>query len=395
MQGQHGRRRPPLLLLALVCQARQADGAQAAPLHTRLAPNPNPTPLPAPPMLSPNASLTLSRPAASASPPNATAATPATNATATAVARQRSLPSTLLANLRRLLLFRVGREAADAPARATAALAAPANGTLTSERLADGASELSSRLSLAARLEQAVPKAVPPQRGTHGERGEGTGPKALVTTADVMNRPPTARCLRFDRAGGCTTTVPMQQEEEGTVPPRARDEEERRQATASLSAAAALASQALAADFNAARITSYRTLRNGLAAMLIDFHNRSGSMPSPPGSRPPAGGAGYGGGAPGTPADLLPPLELAVAVLVVSMGLAAIVATVWVLLDFPYPGRAAAERRALAFKRQAAERERRLMEEQRRREAAEREVRRTLPLTLLPLPLATAPSPYP
>ena len=267
MPGQHGRRRPPLLLLALVCQAHQADGAQAAPLHTRLAPNP--TPLPAPPMLSPNASLTPGRPS------NATAAT---NATATAVARQRSLPSTLLANLRRLLLFRVGWEAADAPAGATAALAAPANGTLSSERLADGASELSSRLSLAARLEQAVPKAVPPQRGAHGESGEGTGPKAPVTTADVMNRPPAARCLRFDRAGGCTATVPMQQEEEGVVPPPARDEEERGQATASLSAAAALASQALAADFNAARITSYRTLRNGLAAMLIDFHNRSGMV---------------------------------------------------------------------------------------------------------------------
>ena len=267
MPGQHGRRRPPLLLLALVCQAHQADGAQAAPLHTRLAPNP--TPLPAPPMLSPNASLTPGRPS------NATAAT---NATATAVARQRSLPSTLLANLRRLLLFRVGWEAADAPAGATAALAAPANGTLSSERLADGASELSSRLSLAARLEQAVPKAVPPQRGAHGESGEGTGPKAPVTTADVMNRPPAARCLRFDRAGGCTATVPMPQQEEGVVPPRARDEEERGQATASLSAAAALASQALAADFNAARITSYRTLRNGLAAMLIDFHNRSGMV---------------------------------------------------------------------------------------------------------------------
>ena len=394
MQGQHGRRRPPLLLLALVCQARQADGAQAAPLHTRLAPNP--TPLPAPPMLSPNASLTLAQPVASASPPNATAVTAAaTNATPTAVARQRSLPSTLLANLRRLLLFRVGWEAADAPAGATAALAAPANGTLSSERLADGSSELSSRLSLAARLEQAVPKAVPPQRGAHGESGEGTRPKAPVTTADVMNRPPAARCLRFDRAGGCTATVPMPQEEEGVVPPRARDEEERGQATASLSAAAALASQALAADFNAARITSYRTLRNGLAAMLIDFHNRSGSMPSPPGSLHPAGGAGYGGGTPGTPADLLPPLELAVAVLVVSMGLAAIVATVWVLLDFPYPGRAAAERRALALKRQAAERERRLMEEQRRREAAEREVRRTLPLTLPPLPLTPTPNPYP
>jgi len=118
-------------------------------------------------------------------------------------------------------------------------------------------------------------------------------------------------------------------------------------------------------------------------------------MPSPPGSLHPAGGAGYGGGTPGTPADLLPPLELAVAVLVVSMGLAAIVATVWVLLDFPYPGRAAAERRALALKRQAAERERRLMEEQRRREAAEREVRRTLPLTLPPLPLTPTPNPYP
>ena len=52
--------------------------------------------------------------------------------------------------------------------------------------------------------------------------------------------------------------------------------------------------------------------------MLMDFHNRSGSMPAPPPGRSPGGGGGgvggYGGGVRGTPADLLPPLELAVAV---------------------------------------------------------------------------------
>ena len=53
--------------------------------------------------------------------------------------------------------------------------------------------------------------------------------------------------------------------------------------------------------------------------MLMDFHNRSGSMPAPPPDRSPGGGGGgggvgYGGGVRGTPADLLPPLELAVAV---------------------------------------------------------------------------------
>ena len=281
MQGQHGRRRLPLLLLALVGAARQADGVKAAPLHTRLAPGP--TPLPAP-KLSPNASLALTRPEASASPPNATATTnAATNATAATVARRPE--STLFAKLRRLLLFRVGWEAAEAPAGVTAALAAPVNGTLTSEPLADGASELSSRLSLAARLEQAVPKAVPPQSGAHGvhrDRGEGTEPKAPATTADVMNRPPAARCLRFDRAGGCATprpAVPMQQQqqqqEESAVLAHAHDEGpgppmqgDRGKVAASLSAAAAIASQALAADFNAARVTSYHTLRNGLAEML-------------------------------------------------------------------------------------------------------------------------------
>tara|TARA_B100000780_G_scaffold255489_1_gene204151 strand:+ start:183 stop:374 length:192 start_codon:yes stop_codon:yes gene_type:complete len=61
-------------------------------------------------------------------------------------------------------------------------------------------------------------------------------------------------------------------------------------------------------------------------------------------------------------------------VVIVSLALAAIVATVWVLLDFPYPGRAAAERRAFAQKRAAAAQERWVMEEERRREAAEREV---------------------
>ena len=269
MQCQHSRRRAPLLLLALVGAARQADGVKAMPLHTRLAPGP--TPLPAP-MLSPNASLALTRPEASASPPNATAAiTAATNATAATVARRPE--STLFANLRRLLLFRVGWKAAEAPAGVTASLAAPVNGTLTSEPLADGASELSSRLSLAARLEQAVPKAVPPQRGAHGvhgDRGEGTEPKAPATTADVMNRPPAARCLRFDRAGGCATprpavpmqeqerSVPMQQQqqqqqEESAVLPHAHDEgpdtpmqEDRGKAAASLSAAAAIASQVTA-----------------------------------------------------------------------------------------------------------------------------------------------------
>ena len=284
MQGQHGRRRAPLLLLALVGAARQADGVKAAPLHTRLAPGP--TPLPAP-KLSPNASLALTRPKGPASPPNATAATTnATNATAAPIARRPV--STLFAKLRRLLLFRVGWEAAEAPAVATGVVAAPLapiNGTHTTEQLDDGASELSSRLSLAARLEQAVPKAVPPQRGAHGvhrDRGEGTEPKAPATTADVMNRPPAARCLRFDRAGGCATprpAVPMQQqqqqEEESAVLAHAHDEGpgppmqgDRGKVAASLSAAAAIASQALAADFNAARVTSYHTLRNGLAEML-------------------------------------------------------------------------------------------------------------------------------
>ena len=280
MQGQHGRRRASLLLLALVGAARQADGVKAAPLHTRLTPGP--TPLPAP-VLSPNASLARTRLEASASPPNVTATTTAaTNATAATVARRPE--STLFANLRRLLLFRVGWEAAEAPAgAAVAALAAPANGTLTSEQLADGASELSSRLSLAARLEQAVPQAVPPpqQRGAHDERGERTEPKPSRTTADVMNRPAAARCLRFDRAGGCATprpTVPMQeqeqertapmqqqqQEEESTVRPLVHDDgpdprlqDDRGKGDASLSAAAAIASQALAADFNAVRGASF------------------------------------------------------------------------------------------------------------------------------------------
>ena len=100
---------------------------------------------------------------------------------------------------------------------------------------------------------------------------------------------------------------------------------------ASLSAAAAIASQALAADFDAARLSSYRTLRDALAEMLVDFHNRSGAMPTPaaltsatrtpaagslPGARQSGGGGGGGGGGrSGSPADLLPPLELAVAVL--------------------------------------------------------------------------------
>ena len=289
MQGQHGRRRAPLLLLALVGAARQADGVKAAPVNGKLAPDPTPLPTP---VLSPNASLALTRPKGPASPPNATAATTnATNATAAPIARRPV--STLFANLRRLLLFRVGWEAAEAPAVATGVVAAPLapiNGTHTSEQLDDGASELSSRLSLAARLEQAVPKAVPPPqrgaRGAHGERNEGSGPKAPATTADLMNqpaaRPPPA--ARFDRAGGraapARPTVPMQQEEstvtlqqeESTVLPHAhvegpdpRVQDDRGKGAASLSAAAAIASQALAADFNAARVTSYHTLRNGAA----------------------------------------------------------------------------------------------------------------------------------
>ena len=280
MQGQHGRRRAPLLLLALVGAARQADGVKAAPVNGKLAPDPTPLPTP---VLSPNASLALTRPKGPASPPNATAATTnATNATAAPIARRPV--STLFAKLRRLLLFRVGWEAAEAPAVATGVVAvplAPVNGTQSSERLDDGASELSSRLSLAARLEQAVPKAVPPPqrsaRGAHGERNEGSGPKAPATTADLMNqpaaRPPPA--ARFDRAGGraapARPTVPMQQEESTVLPhahvegPDPRIQDDRGKGAASLSAAAAIASQALAADFNAARVSSYHTLRNGAA----------------------------------------------------------------------------------------------------------------------------------
>ena len=280
MQGQHGRRRAPLLLLALVGAARQADGVKAAPVNGKLAPDPTPLPTP---VLSPNASLALTRPKGPASPPNATAATTAaTNATAAPIARRPV--STLFAKLRRLLLFRVGWEAAEAPAVATGVVAAPLapiNGTHTTEQLDDGASELSSRLSLAARLEQAVPKAVPPPqrgaRGAHGERNEGSGPKAPATTADLMNqpaaRPPLA--ARFDRAGGraapARPTVPMQQEESTVLPhahvegPDPRIQDDRGKGAASLSAAAAIASQALAADFNAARVSSYHTLRNGAA----------------------------------------------------------------------------------------------------------------------------------
>ena len=59
--------------------------------------------------------------------------------------------------------------------------------------------------------------------------------------------------------------------------------------------------------------------------MLMDFHNRSGSMPAPPGRSPGGGGGGggvggYGGGVRGPPADLLPPLELAVAVRIASLA---------------------------------------------------------------------------
>ena len=63
----------------------------------------------------------------------------------------------------------------------------------------------------------------------------------------------------------------MQQEESTVLPhahvegPDPRIQDDRGKGAASLSAAAAIASQALAADFNAARVSSYHTLRNGAA----------------------------------------------------------------------------------------------------------------------------------
>ena len=84
-------------------------------------------------------------------------------------------------------------------------------------------------------------------------------------------------------------------------------------------------------------------MRDTLAEVLQDqLHNHSGG----------AGGLGNSiSEARHSSTDLLPPLELGVAVLVISMACAATFSTCWILCGLPYPGRAEAARRAVEQKR--------------------------------------------
>ena len=92
-----------------------------------------------------------------------------------------------------------------------------------------------------------------------------------------------------------------------------------------------------------ALVTDLHMMRDTLAEVLQDqLHNHSGG----------AGGLGNSiSEARHSSTDLLPPLELGVAVLVISMACAATISTCWILCGLPYPGRAEAARRAVEQKR--------------------------------------------
>jgi len=99
-------------------------------------------------------------------------------------------------------------------------------------------------------------------------------------------------------------------------------------------------------------------VRDALAEVLQEQQNRTGVVGGSQGAQ--------------AAADLLPPLELIVAVLVISMACAAVISTCWVFCDLPYPGRLAAERRAIEQKRAAAAVEAWIVAEDRRRESDEK-----------------------
>ena len=99
---------------------------------------------------------------------------------------------------------------------------------------------------------------------------------------------------------------------------------------------------------------------------LADFRNRSGGAADA--QRPPERRA-----LSAASADLLPPLELAVIMLIVAMLGLGLLYAVAVLCDLPYPGRAEAEIRRAARARTAAANQAWIAAEAARREAGERE----------------------